>query len=84
MSSNKSSQILKANDIKYRYLKIKGNKNVLDLCKYTDSLYQKDEDNFSARVELDEQYLIEQANLLRLAGEKKKIQRSVKVRTAQK
>jgi len=72
MSCHESSKIFKANDIKYRYFKIRGNQNVLSLCKFTDSLYQKDEEKFRSGVEQGEQNLIEQANRVRLAGEKKK------------
>ena len=67
-----------ANDIKYRSLKISGNKSVLKLCEYTDSLYRKDGVGFRAGVEQEEQHLIEQANLLRLAGEKEKEAKTLK------
>jgi hypothetical protein len=78
MSSYQSSKMFKANDIKYRYLKMRGNNTIFNLCKYTDSLYQKDEVKFSAGVEQGEQNLIEQANRIRLADEKKKAPKKVK------
>ncbi len=84
MSSYQSSKMFKANDIKYRYLKMRGNNTIFNFCKYTDSLYQKDEVKFSAGVEQGEQNLIEQANRIRLADEKKKAPKKVKSRIGSK
>jgi hypothetical protein len=84
MSSYQSSKIFKANDIKYRYLKMRGNNTIFNFCKYTDSLYQKDEVKFSAGVEQVEQNLIEQANRIRLADEKEKAPKRVKARIGSK
>ncbi len=84
MSSYQSSKIFKANDIKYRYLKMRGNNTIFNFCKYTDSLYQKDEVKFSAGVEQVEQNLIEQANRIRLADEKEKALKRVKARIGSK
>jgi hypothetical protein len=84
ISTYQSSEILRANDIKYRYLKISANNNVRKLCYYTDSLYQKDGAGFSSNVDKTEQRLIEQANLLRLAGEKEKEAKTLKDRAGSK
>lgn len=73
-----------ANDIKYRYFKIAGNKQVLKLCNITDSLYQKDESLFRNNVEQEEQRLIQQAEYLRLAGEKEREAKSLRNRAGQR
>lgn len=78
LNAHQEKEQFEANDMKYRSLKISGNKNVLNLCKYTDSLYLKDRVVFSNRVEQEEQRLIEQAELLRLAGEKEKEAKTLK------
>lgn len=49
----------------------------------SDSLYRKDAGVFSAGVEQVEQKLIEQANLLRLAGEKEREAKTLKDRAGQ-
>ena len=78
LNAHQEKEQFEANDVKYRSLKNSGNKNVLNLCKYTDSLYQKDRVGFSNDVEQEEQRLIEQAELLRLAGEKEKEAKTLK------
>ena len=78
LASHQSFETVQANDMKYRYLKNSGNNSILKLCQYTDSLYQKDGAGFSAGVEQVEQKLIEQANLLRLAGEREKEAKTLK------
>jgi len=80
LASHQAFETLQANDIKYRSLKISGNKSVLKLCEYTDSLYRKDAGVFSAGVEQEEQRLIEQAELIRLAGENEKEAKTLKDR----
>ncbi len=70
----------KANDLKYRYLKIADNTAILKLCSITDRLYQKNEDSFRIGVEQEEQRLIRQAEDLRLAGEKEKEAKSLRNR----
>lgn len=72
MTSYQSHKMYIANDIKYRHLRITGNKQILKLCKTTDSLYQKDESSFRNNVEMEEQRLIRQAKNFRLADEKEK------------
>ncbi len=76
----KAAQLSEVNDIKYRHLKIAGNQWVLQLCSHTDSLYLKDETRFRNKVEQEEQRLIQQAELLHLAGEKEKEARVLKDR----
>lgn len=78
LNAYQEKEQFEANDMKYRSLKISGNKNVLHLCKYTDSLYQKDRVGFGNNVEQEERRLIEQAELLRLAGEKEKEAKTLK------
>lgn len=70
MNSYQSHKIYTTNDIKYRYLKITENKQILKLCNMTDSLYQKDESSFRNNVEQKEHRLIQRAEDLRLAVEK--------------
>ncbi len=72
INSYQSQKKYKANDIKYRYFKIAGNKGVLKLCNITDSLYQKDEGLFRNNVEQEEQRLIQRVEDLRLADEKER------------
>ena len=72
MNSYQSHKIYTANDIKYRYLRITGNKQILKLCNKTDSLYQKEESLFRNNVEQEEHRLIQQAEDLRLAVEKER------------
>jgi hypothetical protein len=65
-----------ANDIKYRFLKSSGTRASLKLCNSTDSLFQSDPVGFKYKVEQEEQKLIQQAEDLRLAGEKKRRQKN--------
>lgn len=60
-----------ASAFKYRYFKAWGNREVLRLCRYTDSLYQKDRDGFRSQVEQREWWLSSLVDSMRLAGEKK-------------
>ncbi len=78
LNAHQENKKFEANDMKYRSLIISGNKNVLNLCKYTDSLYQKDRVGFSNDVEQEERRLIKQAELLRLAGEREKEAKTLK------
>ena len=82
INAHQEKEQFEANDVKYRSLKISGNKNVLNLCKYTDSLYRKDRVGFSSNVEQEERRLIEQAELLRLAGEREKEAKTLKEHAA--
>jgi hypothetical protein len=73
-----------ANDLKYRSLKLSANKAVLKLCNITDSLYQNDHVSFKNQVEQEEQRLIQQAEDLRLAGEKEREAKFLKNRAGRR
>lgn len=60
------------NDMKYRFWKANGNKHLLNIVYYTDSLYNLDKDRFMQRVVLAEHQVVEQEKAHRLADEKKK------------
>jgi|ERR1035437_1551123 hypothetical protein len=66
------------NDIKYRYLKVFGNTNLLKATYQTDSLYNLNEDYFIKHVVEKEHVLVEQAEQFRLASEKKKEDRELR------
>ena len=59
-----------ANNMKYRFLKANGNKHVLKIVYYTDSLYNLDNVNFMQQVVRAERQIYEQGKVRRLAGEK--------------
>jgi hypothetical protein len=65
-------QVFEANDIKYRYLKVNGNSNVLKATYSTDSLYNLNRDYFGEKVIKKERDLAKQYELYRIANEKKK------------
>jgi len=67
-----AKKAFETNDIKYRYLKVNGNVNLLRLLYQTDSLYNLNNDHFTTRVNDREESFTHQAELLRLAGEKKR------------
>ncbi|MEO8172581.1 MAG: hypothetical protein ABI581_05845 [Sediminibacterium sp.] len=71
MDSYASKKKFEENSIKYRFLKVLGNKSVLKLCAQTDSLYNRGEDQFSDLVDQAEQRRFSTADSIRLAGEKK-------------
>ena len=60
------------NDIKYRYFKVYGNQALIKFCAQTDSVYLKDKSGFRDSVEQEEQRLLRQLELNRLAGEKER------------
>ena len=84
INSYQNNKQYKANDLKYRYLKVADNTAILKLCNITDSLYQKNEDSFRIRVEQEERRLIRQAEDLRLAGEKESEAKSLKIRAGRR
>lgn len=84
INSYQNNKQYEANDLKYRYFKIAGNTGVIKLCSITDSLYQKDESSFRTRVEQEERRLIQQAEDLRLAGEKEREAKSLRNRAGQR
>jgi len=59
------------NDIKYRYLKSYGDREVRQLCHRTDSLYEARKDDFEERVLSVEKKLLYMADSLRNLGKKK-------------
>jgi hypothetical protein len=69
-----------ANDIKYRYWKTDSNASLLKLTYYTDSLYDMDKDGFTNHVIHAEQQFAEQEKQFRLAGEKEKEGRELKLK----
>jgi hypothetical protein len=80
LNSRREMKQLEANDLKYRSLKISENVWLIKYCYLTDSVYLKDHVGFSNRVQQEEQRLIEQVELLRLAGEREKEARNLKER----
>ncbi|MDQ2720176.1 MAG: hypothetical protein M3Z26_10530 [Bacteroidota bacterium] len=64
-------KVSEANDMKYRYWKVNGNKSLLKISYYTDSLYELDKDNFENDVFNREKKIAEQEKILRLTGKKK-------------
>jgi len=61
-----------ANDIKYRYLKVQGNKSLLKAIYSTDSLYNLNNEFFSEKVVEKEKEYAGQYELSRIADENKK------------
>ena len=61
-----------ANDLKYRFLKVNNNPPVLKIIFQADSLYNANKDSFAKLDVAKEQILEQQAEQIRLAGEKKK------------
>lgn len=84
INSYQNNKQFEANDLKYRYLKIAVNNTILKICRITDSLYQKNEDSFRTEVEKEERRLIQQAEDLRLAGEKEREAKSLRNRAGQR
>lgn len=72
INCSNTKNAFEANDIKYRYLKANANVGLLKLLYRTDSLYNLNKDLFARQVVEKEQRLAEQAELFRLADEKKK------------
>ncbi|MEO5777412.1 MAG: hypothetical protein ABIQ27_10930 [Flavobacterium sp.] len=84
LNSYQYNKQYKANDLKYRYLKVANNAGILKLCNFTDSLYQKNEDSFKTGVEQEEQRLLQQAENFRIAGEKEREAKSLKSRAGRR
>ncbi len=59
-----------ANDMKYRSLKVTGNKSLIQLLYHTDSLYNVKAEAIRKMTVQEELRLAEQAEMLLLAGEK--------------
>ena len=72
MNTNDDKKQFEANDIKYRALKVTGDRALIKLLYHTDSLYNLDAEHMRHWVVQEEERLIEQTKNLKLAGEKKK------------
>lgn len=72
INCHSEKKTFEANDIKYRYLKVNGNAVLLKILHQTDSLYNLNNDLFTTRVNNREESFAHQAELIRLAGEKKR------------
>ena len=71
-STYQTKEVFEANAIKYRALKIIGNESLLELLYETDSLFNLSEEKFSEYVVNQEHEHKKKAEMLRIAGEKKK------------
>ena len=80
LTTYKATELSAANDIKYCTLKFSGNEWLLRYSNYSDSLYQKYGAGFRNRVEQEERRLLERAELIRLAGKKKREAKTLKDR----
>jgi hypothetical protein len=78
LNCSREKEVFAADAIKYRFLKISNHIGIVKYCDQTDSLYQHDPNGFIRKVEEEEQWLVEQAQKLRLAGEKEKEARTLK------
>lgn len=74
-STYQSKEGFEANAIKYRALKVIADKPLLELLYKTDSLFNLNEKKFYEYVVTQEHEHIKQAEMLRIAGEKKKRKR---------
>ena len=80
INCHNEKKAFEANDIKYRYWKADGNASLLKLTYYTDSLYDMDKDDFRNQIVHAEQQIAEQGKQFRLAGEKEKEGRELKLK----
>lgn len=72
VSCHNEKKAFEANDIKYRYLKVNGNSNLLKATYYTDSLYNLNKNFFAKKVVEKEVDFTGQYDVHRIAAEKKK------------
>ncbi len=80
INCHNEKKVFEANDIKYRYWKVDSNASLLKLTYFTDSLYEADKDDFTNQVVHAEQQIAEQWKQFRLAGEKEKTGRELKLK----
>jgi hypothetical protein len=73
-----------ANDIKYRALKVSGNKELFKILCQTDSFYNVNANWMHQYVAQEEDHLLEQSKMLELAGEKKKNVKNLRNRAEKK
>jgi hypothetical protein len=84
MNSLNDKKRFEANDIKYRALKISGDKDLLKLLYQTDTFYNVHTDWMRNYVAQEEDRLMEQTIMLELAGEKKKSIKDLRNRAEKK
>jgi len=72
------------NDIKYRSLKVTGDKALIEVLYHTDSLYNISAEHMKESVVQEEEYLIERTKLLQLAGEKERKAEDLRKRAEKK
>jgi hypothetical protein len=72
INCHNEKKAFEANDFKYRYWKVNGNKGLLKASYDTDSLYESDKDGFEKEVLSHEKQISEQEKMFRLADEKMK------------
>ena len=83
-NSLQSKKQYKANDIKYRYLKLTGDKSSLKILFHADSLYNINAEAIIKRTLQEEQRLAKQAEMLRLADEREKELKELKRKAGKK
>ncbi len=83
-SSLQTQKQYEANDIKYRSLKVTGNKSLIRVLFNTDSLYNIQGEALRKMTIKEEQRLAEQAEILRLAGEKESEAKELKRKAGKK
>ncbi len=64
INCHSEKKAFEANDLKYRYWKVNGNKNLLKISYYTDSLYDLNKENFEKEVLNREKKIAEQEKCL--------------------
>lgn len=79
VSCHNEKKAFEANDIKYRYLKVNGNSNLLKATYSTDSLHNLGKAFFTKKVVEKERDFANQNELSRIANEKKKESKARKV-----
>jgi hypothetical protein len=84
MSTNDDTKQFEANDIKYRALKVTGDRALLKLLYHTDSLYNVDAKHMRQWVVQEEDHFAHKVKMLSLAGEKEKETKDLKGRAEKK
>jgi|KBSMisStaDraftv2_1062788.scaffolds.fasta_scaffold10062_2 hypothetical protein len=84
MNTTNEKKQFEANDIKYRALKISGDKTLLNILYQTDSFYNVHADWMRKYVTREEDRLMEQTRMSQLAGEKKTNVKDVRNRAEKK
>jgi len=84
LNTHSKLELYEANEIKYRYFKVYGNRALIKFCGQIDSVYLKDKSGFRDSVEQKEQRLFRQWELNRLAGEKEREAKTLRERAGRK